>query len=49
MKTLSPADRVAACIVALVCVLMVSGVRYLFRQPPQTGMQTAPMAHPYMP
>jgi hypothetical protein len=49
MKKLSPADRVVACFVALLSVLMLGGVRYIFRHPTQTDIRMAPTAHPYMP
>lgn len=49
---LSPADRCAACVVALVSLLMCvmcAGVRYVFHLPAQTVLSVASAERPYMP
>jgi hypothetical protein len=50
MRTqLSTADRYAACIVALVSLLMCAGVRYVFHLPVRTTLSAASTGRPYMP
>jgi len=52
MRTmLSPADRCAACVVALVSLLMCAGVRYVFYLPTSThaALSVASAERPYMP
>lgn len=48
-KTLSPADRCAACFVALLCLLMCAGVRYVFHLPTHAGFSVVSSERPYMP
>ena len=51
MRTmLSPADRCAACVVALVALLLCAGVRYVFHPPANVGTLSAISAErPHMP
>ena len=46
---LSPADRCAACAVALASLLMCAGVRYMFHLPAQAAMSVAAAERPHMP
>lgn len=46
---LSPADRCAAWVVALVSLLMCAGVRYVFHLPARTVLSVASAERPYMP
>ena len=49
MKTLSPADRLAACAIAVLTVLMMLGVRALFHRPVTGGREVVAVQRPYMP
>jgi len=50
MRTiLSPADRYAACVVALVSMAMCVGVRYVFHLPAHAALNRASTERPYMP
>ena len=46
---LSPADCRAACVVALVSLLMCAGVRYVFHLPAPTAIRVNAAERPYMP
>jgi len=47
--TLSPADRCAACVVALVTLLLGAGVRFVFHRPTDAALSVASAERPYMP
>ena len=50
MRTmLSPADRYAACVVALVSLLMCVGVRYVFQLQAPTELSVVSADRPHMP
>ena len=43
------ADRLAACVVGLLCVVMCWGVRYVFNRPARTSLSMASTDHPHLP
>lgn len=51
---MTPADRVVACFVGLLLVLMMAGTRHVFKRSPMTGMSHASQStgsaeYPHMP
>jgi len=49
MTTLSRADRLVACAVALASILMIAGIRYVFARPPHTAWTMASTDLPHLP